>query len=55
VAGINDTMAAIKAAGFKVELHILALDEDVSFLSTEIRYEKMIKKENSGRRVVKFT
>jgi len=48
-------MAAIKAAEFKVELHILALDGDVSFLSTEIRYEKMIKKENSGRRVVKFT
>ena len=51
--GINDTMAAIKAAGFKVELHILAVDGRVSFLSTEVRYEKMIQKEKSGRIVGK--
>lgn len=51
--GINKTIQAIKDAGFKVQLDILAVNDKVSYLGTELRFEIMMKEEGSARFVGK--
>ncbi len=50
---INNTIKTIKDAGFKTRLDALAVNEKLSLLGIELRFEKMLAEEDSGRMVTK--
>jgi hypothetical protein len=51
--GLAKTMESIKSAGFNVQLDILSVNEKLSYLGTELRFEHMLKDEGCGRFVGK--